>query len=240
MTTLVCNAAEGCVDTVIGRGAAIVAARQWDAPTSGTEILAPGLDILLRECGLAPADIKRIACVCGPGSFTGIRLILATAAALRRVLHIPLAGLNFMQALAIRAGQTYLEAKRVGVVTHARRNLVHYQVFSCGPGKALPESCAPVELVSPDKAAQRLLDDDTNVIIGSALSRHTVFASVPVTACTDIRPHAQDLWTLAQAAVYNHADIEPLYVRPCDAIENLDTLTRHTVERLCQTSPCTL
>lgn len=227
MITLACNAAEGRLNSILGRAETIIAARQWDTPTRATETLTPGLDALLRECGLSPSDIGRMACVHGPGSFTGIRLLLATAAAFRRVLGIPLAGLDYLQALAVCAQRAYPQAARLGVITHARRDSVHYQVFEnttrCAP-HALPLALAPALLLAPHDAAQRLVQDGTQALIGTGLERHTVFAALPMPRCTDSLPAAEDIWRLALHADYIHADIVPLYVRPCDAVENLSAI----------------
>lgn len=218
MITLVCNAAEASLDIVLGRGTEILVARQWDMASRATETLAPGLKTLFDEYALAPTHIDRMACVRGPGSFTGIRLVLTTAAAFRRALGIPVAGLDCMQALAVRAQRAYPEAVRVGVVTHARRDVVHYQAFACGRDHALPIAMNPVALLTPHDVVQQRIRDNIHALIGSGLARHTAFGTLDIPVCPDNQPAPEDLWVLAQHATYAHADIEPLYVRPCDAV----------------------
>lgn len=66
----------------------LVCAHVWAMQDHATEILAPDLKQILELSGHSVSDIRRIGCVRGPGSFTGTRLVLATAAALRRgVMH---------------------------------------------------------------------------------------------------------------------------------------------------------
>ena len=129
------------------------------------------------------------------------------------------------KALALRACAAHPTAARIGVITHARRDLVHYQAFACAIN-ALPAPLAAVDLIPPQEAAQHLRDDGVQAVIGSALARHTVFANMGIPVCADTQPQATDLWALAKAADYKHEDIAPLYVRPCDAVENLDHIAR--------------
>lgn len=133
---LILNAAEGVLQIVVTEDEAILCAQEWYRSERATEILAPALAELATSLGIRWSDLRRIACVRGPGSFTGIRLTLATAAALRRCGRAQLAGLDYMQALAttavMRRGMLY--GGHVWVLTHARRNLVHCQPFiSYGP-----------------------------------------------------------------------------------------------------------
>ena len=60
-------------------------------------------DDLLRESGLEPAELTRIVVGTGPGSFTGLRLGLATARGLALVLQLPIAGVSTLDALAAGA-----------------------------------------------------------------------------------------------------------------------------------------
>lgn len=55
---------------------------------SGT--LLPAADGALRECGLAPRDLRAVVVGGGPGSFTGLRIASATAKGMVRTLDIPL------------------------------------------------------------------------------------------------------------------------------------------------------
>lgn len=59
--------------------------RSVDAGKNGhTGLLLPEIDFVLHEAELAPSDMDAVAAVLGPGSFTGIRIGVATAAAFSR------------------------------------------------------------------------------------------------------------------------------------------------------------
>lgn len=89
-TTLIMNASEGRIQFVLEQEGSLACAQEWSAPSKGTELLTPALADAFQRLGIMPSDISRIACVAGPGSFTGLRLALTTTAAFRRLPEPPL------------------------------------------------------------------------------------------------------------------------------------------------------
>src|SRR5260370_4055275 len=65
-----------------------------------SERLMSAVDRLLADCGLAPADLEGLAVSVGPGSFTGLRVGLATVKALALSLALPVAAVPALAALA--------------------------------------------------------------------------------------------------------------------------------------------
>lgn len=65
-----------------------------------SEQLIPHMDEMIKEAGVSKKDITAVAVSIGPGSFTGLRIGLATAKMLSYIWKVPLAGVDTLEALA--------------------------------------------------------------------------------------------------------------------------------------------
>jgi len=84
-----------------------------------SERLVPMLEKMLREAGLAWADLDALGVGIGPGNFTGIRIAVATARGLALGLGIPAIGVSGFEAAGARAGTTVLiDAPRSQAYAH--------------------------------------------------------------------------------------------------------------------------
>ncbi|HEY2440719.1 MAG TPA: tRNA (adenosine(37)-N6)-threonylcarbamoyltransferase complex dimerization subunit type 1 TsaB [Solirubrobacteraceae bacterium] len=83
----------------------------------------------MRAVGVGWDDVERIAVGVGPGTFTGLRIGVATARALARARDIPLVGVSTLQSLALgAAADAGPEEDAVIAVIDARRG----EVFAAG------------------------------------------------------------------------------------------------------------
>ena len=80
---------------------------RMDATALPSDVLAETLSTQLHEAKIPPSAIKAIVVGIGPGSFTGIRVGLATAKGLGLGAKIPLYGISSLSALALSAGEGY-------------------------------------------------------------------------------------------------------------------------------------
>ena len=71
-----------------------------DAGSRHSELLMECIDGLFKLASLAPADLKLIACMKGPGSFTGLRIGFSTAKGLALALGIPLVSVPTLDCMA--------------------------------------------------------------------------------------------------------------------------------------------
>ena len=95
---------------------------------SHAEVLAPGIQGLLKSADVTGADIDALVVGVGPGPFTGLRSGIATARTLAFAWNKPLHGVMSLDAIAIDAA---LDAWRAGVdefvvATDARRKEVYW------------------------------------------------------------------------------------------------------------------
>lgn len=103
--------------------------------------LLPTIDFLLASVGWQPDDLERIVVAEGPGSYTGLRIAVATAKTLAQTLKIDLVGVSSLFAL--------VPEKSTGLVIpliDARRNNVYAGFYE--QGRAVqPEAHLPFEQV---------------------------------------------------------------------------------------------
>lgn len=90
--------------------------------------LMPAIDFLMKAVDLKPTDLDRISVAQGPGSYTGLRVAVATAKTLAYTLNIELVGVSSLYALAAAADFDGL----VVPVIDARRNNVYAGFYKDG------------------------------------------------------------------------------------------------------------
>jgi len=99
----------------------------FSARMSQSERLVQAIDRLLELNRVNTEDLELIAVSAGPGSFTGLRIGMATAKGLAQALKIPLVGVPTMESYVSRVD---FWPGRIAVVIHDRRNLVYLAEFS--------------------------------------------------------------------------------------------------------------
>jgi tRNA threonylcarbamoyladenosine biosynthesis protein TsaB len=155
------------------------------------------VDALLRQAGARPADLAGIAVGTGPGSFTGVRIGLATARGLALGLDLGVAGVSTLDALAAGAPGAL-------PVIDARRR----EIFV---GGGPPRVLAPADLVV----------EAGTVCVGDGAVRYRTeleAAGAEIPPDTDERhiPRARFHAALAGELVAAEL-VEPIYVRMPDA-----------------------
>ena len=129
-----CGAVSACV---LDSGADSALARRSEPMQRGhAEALAPLLERLMFGVEGGFASLDRIAATVGPGSFTGIRVGLATARAIGLALNVPVIGVSTLVAFA---GPLLLEPAP-GVIASAidaRHGRVYLQLFEAMGGRPL-------------------------------------------------------------------------------------------------------
>lgn len=133
----------------VARGPNALATRAGDSKVSHSNSLLSDISECLQAAGLTLADIELFACASGPGSFTGLRIGIATLKALAATLDRPCVGVPTLNAIAQNAG----ESNATVALLPAGRGEVFAQMFSVSAAE-LVELDAAAHL-SPAKLIER-------------------------------------------------------------------------------------
>ena len=148
---------------------------------SRNEKLLPAVDWLLGESGVDRAAIDLFAVTRGPGSFTGVRIGLATVQGLALVLGRPVCAVSTHEAIALGSGNG-----DVTVVDDAGRGEYYVSEFASGAETAAPRLATEM----PAGAIIRVADfiDQNNVAVCCAMRAGAIARAGQLDGYTDIRP----------------------------------------------------
>jgi tRNA threonylcarbamoyladenosine biosynthesis protein TsaB len=193
------------------------------------DVLLPRIELQLRAAGVALREIELIAVGLGPGSFTGLRVGLATAKGLALALGVPIRGVSSLELLA-RGVQD--RAALAGALLDAGRGELYAGVYAFAAGAPLPEvALAPLRLPAADMLA-RLSElaraRGPLVLCGSGASKHAAELKAALgerfmpaepgcdTPRAGLLARAARAWLAAEGAS-DLAALEPSYLRDSDA-----------------------
>jgi tRNA threonylcarbamoyladenosine biosynthesis protein TsaB len=201
----------------------------FDLPRTPTDWLLPALDDMLGRAKIERARIDGVVVVRGPGSFTGLRVGLASAKGLALGLGVPMVGVSSLQTLAMQLPHP---AMPVCAMLDARKKEVYTALYSWQGGQPRPLSaervCAPEALLAE-------LDEDTLFIGSGAMVYRTLivrelgerahfapdFLNLPRAAAAAAL--AGPLW--ASAETLSAETLMPVYLRLSEAELNQPQLS---------------
>ncbi|MFR3479321.1 MAG: tRNA (adenosine(37)-N6)-threonylcarbamoyltransferase complex transferase subunit TsaD [Eggerthella lenta] len=202
---------------------------------SNTQLL-PRIDAALAEHGVAREDIACVAVGRGPGSFTGVRIAMATAKGIASALEVPLVGVSSLDAVAWNAWAAG-ERGPLSVVADAMRKEVYpvrYLLNDTGIERLEADRVVKAEDAARELAAEGdPAEEDassqvpTRLLAGDALKKYgELFAG-----CGAALP--AELWTptgrgllLALQAAWRAGEADPLDARRHDPAFALPVYTR--------------
>ncbi|MDM2035821.1 tRNA (adenosine(37)-N6)-threonylcarbamoyltransferase complex dimerization subunit type 1 TsaB, partial [Mycobacteroides abscessus] len=130
------------------------------------EALTPNIGVACADAGVAVGDLGAIVVGCGPGPFTGLRVGMATAAAMGLALDIPVYPVCTLDAIG------HGTAGRVLVVTDARRREVYWAGYSDGVRVSGPAVDAPADVSLDGYTQVAGSPDHTTLFDLPAVDRH--------------------------------------------------------------------
>jgi tRNA threonylcarbamoyladenosine biosynthesis protein TsaB len=196
----------------------------------------------LDQAGLRLADVDVFACASGPGSFTGLRIGLATLKGLAASLERPCVGIPTLHAVAHAAGSSLATV----ALLPAGRGEVFAQMLSVSESGSVAALDTPAHL-SPQKLIERYASGSLkwagagayaqrDFLAAHAQAHNIYFCSEGNEDNTNRADHTGDIWTLAPPApnlakhvaalalelfrngkIQSPHSLSAIYVRPSDA-----------------------
>lgn len=134
----------------VSSGRDLILSRAGDSQLSHSNTLLSDIDRLLADAGLSLAQIGLFAAAIGPGSFTGLRIGIATVKGLAATLVRPCVGVPTLHAVALAAGPS----EGTVSVLPAGRGEVFAQLLKVTPGEIVIELDQAAH-ISPQKMLER-------------------------------------------------------------------------------------
>ncbi|MDY0151881.1 MAG: tRNA (adenosine(37)-N6)-threonylcarbamoyltransferase complex dimerization subunit type 1 TsaB [Candidatus Cloacimonas sp.] len=201
----------------LGTEERIIYSAFFDIKITHSETLMPAIDIALKFCDITQKDLSAIYICSGPGSFTGIRIGIATAKGIAMGLGLPLFAYSSLELAALEYSGL---GKNILVCIDAKMKEIYCGFYD----PCLREIISP-QVLKPDDICQ--LSIDKYILCGSAAPLLTPLLKAagrifyPVHPATLI-PNAGGLFALGDLLPHKHvqqdmAALEPLYLRESTA-----------------------
>jgi tRNA threonylcarbamoyladenosine biosynthesis protein TsaB len=207
---------------VLARGDEVIGGFNGDPGTSHSNTLLADVDRLLSDTNTGLAQIDLFAVAAGPGSFTGLRIGIATVKALAATLDRPCAAVPTLHAVALSGGP----AESSVALLPAGRGEVFAQLFSVsgdGVVTALDEAAhiAPAKMIEKYGSLENVLwcgagaNAQRELIESAAESKNWRIASPNENLARYVTTLA--LESFRQDRLVAPDALQAIYVRPSDA-----------------------
>lgn len=208
---------------IVRRDGIVVDERQVPPPKRQSEVLPGELEAALAAHGLTLKDLTGLVCGLGPGSFTGLRIGLATLKGLAFALQLPLVGASSLAALALQ-GPKDVELFSTAVVKKGEFYVGRFRVTDSGLATLAPE----ISLTLAELAAALIASPDARMIGPALTDWRTALEGQGVPAASflpgPLVPSALALTKLVTVPTQFDAQamfaLEPHYLRGSGAEEN--------------------
>lgn len=176
---------------------------------------------VLSESGLDISDVSALVVVAGPGSFTGLRVGLATVQGLAQARGLPIHPVSALQTVAFANGVTELP---VQVLIDARKQEVYSASYIWSEG--VPVLQGYEQVLTPEKLLTQISSRSLFVGNGALLYHEILNKQLPALALLshglNSVPRASAAGLLVNALgvmakTVNFFELRPVYVRPSDA-----------------------
>ena len=174
--------------------------------------LMPAIDFLMNSLDMKPTDLDRIVVSQGPGSYTGLRMAVATAKTLAHTLKIELVGVSSLLALV----PEQVEGLVIPVMD-ARRNNVYAGFYQSGQS-VRPEAHLPLAEVLEIAG---VADQPVTFVGETAVFAEQIEAALPGVSVQPTLPDAAVIGRLGlDLPAQSIHDFVPNYLKRVEAEEN--------------------
>ncbi len=190
------------------------------------EILMPEIEALLAATGITMQDINLIITTRGPGSFTGLRIGMATAKGLSTGLAIPMVSVNTLDYLAYGALQRAEEFPALLALIDGRKDRFYGTYYKEGVAveKNFDLAAEDITTLVAKESQVAVAGPDTALFIEQATATHTIDSvQGPKFYHAKVAPNPKHLITLGlnqyKTQGPDHPSQGPLYIRKSQAQE---------------------
>ena len=138
-TLLAIDTATGPCSVAVWKDGRVAAYIENVKPTQQSASLMPMVEEALASAGISYAELDGVACTTGPGSFTGIRVGLASASGIAFAAGIAGMGFTTLEVLAFGALQKQKNEEIILAVLNAGKGEFYFQSFTAAPFAARQE-----------------------------------------------------------------------------------------------------
>ena len=181
-----------------------------------SENLMPLVDKLFKDTNLQLSDMKALACSIGPGSFTGIRIGIASVKAMAEVMQIPVIGVASLETLAYLCNNS----NTIVSLIDAKNNQVYCGIFH--ENHELFENYLATDI---NEVIDHLKKYSNILFVGNGAIMHKQLLEKEMSNLSFLSQNVQSAFALGKCAfkkwqsgkILSADTILPLYLRPSGA-----------------------
>ncbi|HRI21726.1 MAG TPA: tRNA (adenosine(37)-N6)-threonylcarbamoyltransferase complex dimerization subunit type 1 TsaB [Panacibacter sp.] len=215
------DTATGNAGVCISRNDEMLAMENSTDQKNHAAFIHPAITTLMQVTGFSLHDIDAVAVTAGPGSYTGLRVGIATAKGLCYVLKKPLILVNTLEVMALASIEERRQIPDNGFGTSSADNLMHagntlylsdnflfcpmidarrMEVFTAVYNYNLEAVVLPAAMILDENSFKEQLNAHTIIFSGNGSSKFKNIQQHTNAVFTDVRHHAGNLAKLASKA----------------------------------------
>ncbi|MCR5605248.1 MAG: tRNA (adenosine(37)-N6)-threonylcarbamoyltransferase complex dimerization subunit type 1 TsaB [Treponema sp.] len=223
MKALALDTAATCI-TIAAKNENHTVTVQLDIGMKQAEKLLPAIDYVLKEVGLTPAELDYTVICDGPGSFTGLRLGMASLKAISLANNIPVYGVSTLDAYAF--AYKNFDGTVIPAID-AKKDRFYAALYSHGKCISGPFDEEPEDILKHIDLEDKILACGIDAELFSSIMRE-LSPTLNITTCEIMPLPTAALFKIAEEGIADNSlkkleDYDgPLYIRKSEAEENLN------------------